>query len=239
MGFIAGALMLLFSVAAHAAANTYVSYRGADTNTCTRVLPCRSVKQALTVTDVNGTVHIIDSGEYQGFSVSVNASIVADHGITANIIGGGGNVIGISAGDVTLGNLHVFNAPDGNGISIFNANVIVEDSSFFNNDNLFLQASDIAIGGTATATIRRCHFNGGPNGQNSGVEQNGGKVSVRDSEFNNYSKAISSQSTVLVTHCIFTNNQTAISGSFASTGDNVFFNNVTDIVFAPSPATVH
>jgi len=238
-GFIAGIVMLLFSVGADAAADTYVSYRGADTNGCTRVLPCRNVTKALTVTDVNGTVHIIDSGEYRGFVVSVNASIVADPGITANIIGSGGNVVGVTGGDVTLKNLQVFNAFDGNGIAINNANVIVEDSSFFNNDNLFLKASDITIGGTGIVTIRRCYFNGGPNGQNSGVEQNGGKVSVRDSEFNNYFKAITSQSTVLVNHCIFTNNQTAISGSFASTGDNVFFNNVTDIVFNPSAATVH
>jgi hypothetical protein len=238
-GFIIFVVAAVCCVATQAATptpidNTYVSYRGVDTNPCTRVFPCRTVTQALTVTNSNGAVHVIDTGEYAGFSVNANVTIVADPGVAASVSAVSGYSVVVNGGNVALKNLQILNATY--GIFISNGNVIVDDVTFISN------LIDIQNYSGATLTVRRCHFNG--NHSRGGIAQYTGQASVKDSEFDNYDTAILvvyiyNGASSVISRCIFTNNSTAISGPFTSSGDNVFYNNSTDITQAPTPATIH
>jgi hypothetical protein len=233
----AAVLLVLLPLGLHATtSDTYVSYRGADSNSCSRVLPCRTVTQALTVTttDGTGTVHIIDTGNYAGFTVNGNASVIADPGIAAAILPSpSGDSIDINGGDVLLKNLQMYGA--NTAISITSGHVIVEDLTFFNN------GVDILENTGATLLVRRCHFNGSTNYElnfHEAIAQNGGEATIKDSEFNHYYIGIQTSNNTLISHCIFTHNIHGTAGSFTSTGDNVFFRNITDTNETPSPATV-
>ncbi len=65
----------------------FVSAEGSDTNICTRAAPCREVSRALDVVRAGGTVMIIRSGEYAGFTISKNVSVIAENGVGATILG--------------------------------------------------------------------------------------------------------------------------------------------------------
>jgi Right handed beta helix region len=103
------AIALLTCLSAHAQSNkTYVSYRGADTNACSRVLPCRTVNHALTVTASGGTVDIIDSGDYDPFVVSQDVTVAADPGVLASISCTACTAIQVNGGSIVfLKNLHL------------------------------------------------------------------------------------------------------------------------------------
>jgi Periplasmic copper-binding protein (NosD) len=131
-GFIGGVLMLLFSVSVHATGNkTYVSYRGADTNPCTRVLPCKTITHALTVTTSPGTVDIIDSGDYDPFAINFDVTIEADPGVIATIsCPCSGAAISVEGGQkVVVKNLRLM------GLGVLNQTGLQQDS----NTSLVLQ----------------------------------------------------------------------------------------------------
>jgi hypothetical protein len=168
-GFIIVVVVAVCSVATQAATptpsnNTYVSYRGVDTNPCTRVLPCRTVTQALTLTNDGGEVHIIDTGEYAGFGVTKDVTVAADAGVTAAF-----GPIGVNGGNVALKNLQILNATP-NAITLNGGTLIVEDATFFNNSR------DIFNNGGLWFNVRRCHFNGNPNFPAGAIVTNVGKA---------------------------------------------------------------
>lgn len=97
---------------------------GSDTNPCTRSAPCRQVQRALSRTTSGGTVVILDSGEYQDFTITKSVSVNADKGITA-VIGNSEANVGATISDgtapyiqVTLRGLSFVDS--GNGIIVEN-----------------------------------------------------------------------------------------------------------------------
>lgn len=86
-------LSTLFSVlaavtavpSAEAALQTFVSIYGNDLNSCGPTDPCQTIDHALTQTDPNGDVILMDSGVYDGFFISQSATIVAPEGVEATI----------------------------------------------------------------------------------------------------------------------------------------------------------
>jgi Right handed beta helix region len=69
--------MVLFTTAASAIPQTFVSSFGNDDNTCARSAPCRTFAGALFKTDARGEVVVLDSGEYGAFSLEKAVRITA------------------------------------------------------------------------------------------------------------------------------------------------------------------
>ena len=74
---------------AHAVQRTHVSAAfGSDSNTatnCTATAPCRFFQAAMTVTDVNGEVIVLDSGGYGGVTITQSVALIAPTGVYAGI----------------------------------------------------------------------------------------------------------------------------------------------------------
>jgi nitrous oxidase accessory protein NosD len=73
---------------------------GSDTNPCTRSAPCRQVQRGVTRATSGGTVVILDSGEYENFTITKSVSVIADKGISA-VIGNSGAYAGATISDGT------------------------------------------------------------------------------------------------------------------------------------------
>ncbi len=77
------------SIEAEAVQRTHVSAaRGLDSNTtagCTATAPCRFFQAALTVTDTNGEVVVLDSGGYGAVNITNSVSLIAPTGVYAGI----------------------------------------------------------------------------------------------------------------------------------------------------------
>jgi len=85
-------LLLAFSAAfllagsADAAQRTFVSTNGTDASTlCSLASPCRSFGKALTATDADGEIIVLDSGGYGRVTIDRSISIIAPPGIYAGI----------------------------------------------------------------------------------------------------------------------------------------------------------
>ncbi len=81
------ALLVVVCVPAFAAVETYVSSEGRDTWPCTHAKPCRTIGQALSVTDPGGTIMILDSGRFSETFVDIRqaVTIVAAPGAVAEL----------------------------------------------------------------------------------------------------------------------------------------------------------
>ena len=96
-------LAVAYSVSAQAVTLrvAYVTANGgSDTNPCTRSAPCRQVQRGVTRATSGGTVVILDSGEYENFTITKSVSVIADKGITA-VIGNSGAYAGATISDGT------------------------------------------------------------------------------------------------------------------------------------------
>jgi Periplasmic copper-binding protein (NosD) len=70
--------------------NVYVSAgTGVDNNTCSRTAPCREIVKALTIAASDGTVVILDSGDYKNFAITKSVSVIAQPGVSAIVRSGG------------------------------------------------------------------------------------------------------------------------------------------------------
>src|SRR4029453_2440829 len=77
---------VVFASSAAAAQRTFVSIGGNDASTtCSLVAPCRSFSKAITVTDDNGEVIVLDSGGYGHVTIDRSVSLIAPPGIYAGI----------------------------------------------------------------------------------------------------------------------------------------------------------
>ena len=78
-----------FTVNAEAVQRTHVSAAfGSDSNTatnCTATAPCRFFAAAMTVTDVNGEVIVLDSGGYGAVTITKSLALIAPTGVYAGI----------------------------------------------------------------------------------------------------------------------------------------------------------
>src|SRR5215469_3807330 len=80
---------------AQAQQRTFASGLGNDANPCTRIAPCRTIAQALSLTNAGGEVVILDSAGYGAFAITQPVSIVAAPGVYAGISVFSGNGIDI------------------------------------------------------------------------------------------------------------------------------------------------
>ena len=85
----AAAAVVLFCPEAFAVAQrTFVSTAGSDANTvanCSLVSPCRSFSSALTVTQSDGEIVVLDSGGYGRVTIDKSVAIIAPAGVYAGI----------------------------------------------------------------------------------------------------------------------------------------------------------
>jgi hypothetical protein len=89
IAFLLATLSALATTQAHAFQRTHVSAAiGLDTNTaanCTPVAPCRTFQAAMTVTDSNGEVVVLDSGGYGAVTITKSVALIAPTGVYGGI----------------------------------------------------------------------------------------------------------------------------------------------------------
>jgi hypothetical protein len=76
---------------------TFVSGSGLDSNPCSLAAPCRTMTQALSVTNAGGEVVILSTAAYGPFTVNKAVTIEAPPGIYAGITATGGDGIDVNA----------------------------------------------------------------------------------------------------------------------------------------------
>jgi hypothetical protein len=75
------AAFLIHPSAGGAAQRTFVASNGSDANPCSLVLPCRGFATAITHTDPNGEIIVLDSAGYGAVIITQGVSIIAPPGI--------------------------------------------------------------------------------------------------------------------------------------------------------------
>jgi parallel beta-helix repeat protein len=142
---------------AHAVQRTHVSAAiGNDTNTatgCTPVAPCRTFQAAMTVTDPNGEVVVLDSGGYGAVGITQSVALIAPTGVFAGISVFANIDAGISIAEqginVVLRGLTI-NGQGGNfGIHMEGNNKLTIENCVISN----LEGSGIFVEGTSTVRI--------------------------------------------------------------------------------------
>jgi hypothetical protein len=122
---ILGSFLFAVSIASltQAQQRTFVSGGGVDGNPCTRIAPCRTFGQALSLTSPGGEIVVLDSAGYGAFAVTQSVSIIVAPGVYAGISVFTGDGIDINAGPgdtVILRGLTITNqGSSGSGI-VFN-----------------------------------------------------------------------------------------------------------------------
>src|ERR1051325_6432172 len=84
---VAGAIVG-FAPSTFAAAKTYVSQTGSDSNTaanCSRGSPCRNFSAAYSVTNAGGEIVALDSTGYGALTITKAISVTAPAGIVATV----------------------------------------------------------------------------------------------------------------------------------------------------------
>ena len=111
------------SLQAQAVQRTHVSAAfGADSNTatnCTATAPCRFFQAAMTVTDINGEVIVLDSGGYGAVTITQSVALIAPTGVYAGISvfpGSNGVTIATAGVNVVLRGLTINGQGGNNGI---------------------------------------------------------------------------------------------------------------------------
>ena len=153
----AAALALaLPAAAAHAAAQrTFVSPGGSDGNTannCALTLPCRSFGAAITVTNPDGEIIVLDSAGYGFVAITKSVSIISPPGIYAgvSVFAGEGVTINTPGIDVTLKGLTINGqAPGTIGIHFTQGSRLDIDGCTVSN----LGAQGILVDGAGTISI--------------------------------------------------------------------------------------
>jgi hypothetical protein len=141
---------------AEAVQRTHVSAAfGSDTNTasnCTAVAPCRFFQAAMSVTDNNGEVIVLDSGGYGAVTITQSVALIAPTGVYAGISvfpGADGVTIATPGVDVVLRGLSI-NGQGGNvGIKMIAGNSLTVANSVVSN----LTQGGIAVSGAAIVKI--------------------------------------------------------------------------------------
>ncbi|RFC33364.1 MAG: hypothetical protein DID92_2727744827 [Candidatus Nitrotoga sp. SPKER] len=83
--YLLAALSAFIVTPAQAKPQTFVASYGDDANPCGRVLPCRQFTKAMSVTDTNGEVVVLDSADYEPITITKSISITVPPGIYAGI----------------------------------------------------------------------------------------------------------------------------------------------------------
>ena len=78
---------------------------GSDSNTCTRLSPCRTFAYAITQTSAGGEINTLDPGGYGPVTITQAISIVSGLGEAGVLVPSGGTGITINAGPTDVVNL--------------------------------------------------------------------------------------------------------------------------------------
>lgn len=63
---------------------TFVSANGgSDANSCSRSAPCRQIQRGINTVSRGGTVIVLDSGEYNAFTITKSVNVIAEKGVSA------------------------------------------------------------------------------------------------------------------------------------------------------------
>jgi hypothetical protein len=145
---------------------SWVSGLGDDANPCLRDKPCKTFAGAISKTDANGEINVLDAGGYGGVTITKSISIVAV-GTTAGIVTGGFNGIVVNAGTngvVNLSGLDVYSTaeiPSRNGVRIVSAALVHIDNctirGFLSNPGLGI---DVEATTTTQVVISNCTISG-------------------------------------------------------------------------------
>lgn len=173
------AFVLIASSFAQAQANrTWVASTGTDANTasnCSRTLPCRTFAGALSVTNQQGEIDVIDAGDFSNIPAGVlviNKSVTIDGGGLGFITGG--NATNADAVFITTTDVH--DVVTLRRLSINGAHFGGVPSAFFDG---------VRFQGSGSLVVERCQIS---NFSRSGINfqpGNGGFLFVRDSDLTN------------------------------------------------------
>jgi hypothetical protein len=151
------ALSALASTQAYAAQRTHVSAAfGDDANTasnCTPVAPCRTFQAAMTVTDSNGEVVVLDGGDYGAVTITQSVALIAPKGVYAGISvfpGADGVAIDTAGINVVLRGLSIKGQGGDNGIIMFAGNRLTIENCVISN---FLGGNGIVVRGTIVVRV--------------------------------------------------------------------------------------
>ncbi len=81
----AAVMLCTVALPADGAQRTFVSTGGSDSSACSLVAPCRSFTAALSRTDADGEIIVLDSGGYGPVSIAQSVAITAPPGVYAGI----------------------------------------------------------------------------------------------------------------------------------------------------------
>jgi len=129
---------------------SFVSTTGSDANNCTANSQCRTLAQALAVTNPGGEIVIVDSGGYGPVTIFQPVVITAT-GVDASITATSGNALTINtAGNVTITGLNLIGGGTGNdGILVQSVGFLrlynVQIQDFASNGIEFTAAGNLAI----------------------------------------------------------------------------------------------
>jgi hypothetical protein len=128
------------SLQAHAVQRTHVSAAfGNDANTatnCSAAAPCRFFAAAMTVTDNNGEVIVLDSGGYGAVTITQSVALIAPTGVYAGISvfpGANGVTIATPGVNVVLRGLTINGQGGNNGINMTAGNSLTVENCVISN----------------------------------------------------------------------------------------------------------
>jgi len=153
----------VFTVTQDAGNNrSFVSAHGNDSNNCSVAAPCRTLTQALAVTNWGGEIIVVDSGSYDPFTISQPVTISAT-GVTASITAASGVAILINTtGNVTLAGLNLYGVGTGyDGVLVEQVGVLRlyrVQAAGFANDGVEDEYATVGV------TIEDSRFNDNKNG---------------------------------------------------------------------------
>ena len=179
VSFFLAAFALLGAIEAQAVQRTHVSAAfGADSNAasnCTAAAPCRFFTAAMTVTDPNGEVIVLDSGGYGGVTITQSVALIAPTGVYAGISvfpGADGVTIATAGVNVVLRGLSINGQGGSNGINMTAGNRLTVENCLISN----LGQNGIRV--TAAATVRVTDSIVRDNGLNGILLLNGVKATI-------------------------------------------------------------
>ena len=144
------------SLQAQAVQRTHVSAAfGSDANTatnCAAAAPCRFFAAAMTVTNPNGEVIVLDSGGYGAVTITQSVALIAPTGVYAGISvfpGADGVTIATAGVNVVLRGLSINGQGGNNGINMTAGNRLTVENCVISN----LSQSGILVNAAATVRV--------------------------------------------------------------------------------------
>ena len=191
------------SLQAQAVQRTHVSAAfGADSNTasnCSAAAPCRFFAAAMSVTDPNGEVIVLDSGGYGAVTITQSVALIAPTGVYAGISvfpAANGVTIATAGINVVLRGLSINGQGGNNGINMTAGNSLTVENCVISNltqDGIFVtgvtnvnitdsmvrrNGFGILLLNGVKATITRAVVSGHAGASNSGIQVEGSVAST-------------------------------------------------------------